>query len=93
MNADEILASKTIDQLNAAIKNGLELLNFYDAMQEQDDRIIRDSIGTHEHPSQDYEVWTVRDTNERKRLVRIGISDCLMELDRRAARPPHRSQS
>ena len=83
MTADEILASKTVDQINAAIEKGKKLLIFYDELQRQDENYISDSIGTEHHTSKAYEVWTSNDTERRKQLVRLGIADSQRELARR----------
>ena len=80
MTADEILATKSVEQLRAAILKGRTRIEFLEGLEGVD--IEEDRDGAYP-PSKAFENWTVNFTVHEKRLLLIGIRDCERELARR----------
>lgn len=87
MNADQILASKTNQQLREAVKRARQRI----AMLEEMEGIDRENDAWNGPfpPSKDFERWVNSFGGRERRLLKLGVDDCIKELARReAAMPP-----
>lgn len=80
MKADEILASKTVEELKAAIKKANDDIAFTEAIMPVD--WDQDMDGPFA-PSKAFEQWTSDYSERRVTLLRRGIRECEQELERR----------
>lgn len=82
MKSDEVLASKTVEELKAAIKKANDDIAFTEAIMPVD--WDQDMDGPFA-PSKDFENWTANYSERRVSLLRLGIRQCEAELARRNA--------
>ena len=80
MKSDEILASKTNEQLKAAINKANDDIAFTEAIMPPN--WDQDMDGPFA-PSKAFERWAANYTEQRVKVLRLGIRECEQELARR----------
>lgn len=81
LTAGQMLANKTEGQLMAAIVRGRSMLAMDDILLPYDHG--QDFDGPLP-PSRNFQKWCETYRSERERLIKIGIADCVKELERRS---------
>lgn len=80
--ADEILASKSVAELKAGLKRGIERLRLVDALQGMD---VSEEFDGPFPPTKTFETWAAQHHERETRLLLLGMADVRRELARRAA--------
>lgn len=83
MTVEEILATKTVEQLHKAIAKARSEIAIIDAM----DGVSGDDFDGPFPPSKNYEKWVAQSSENLRRIYMIGLLDAENELRRRGYRP------
>jgi len=82
MTADEILASKTIEQLQSGLRRGQMQLEGLDATE----GVSEDDWDGPFPPSKAFEQWELNTQSNRRRMLNLAMADTRAEINRRMER-------